>query len=105
MTAAGGTFAAGDLVMVARVHPPGHRRTPFYVRGKIGSIERACGVHANPEELAYGWSGTPGKRLYRVRFRQRELWPDYDGRDEDTVDVDIYEHWLRPVAGSGVGQR
>jgi nitrile hydratase subunit beta len=93
-------FGPGDRVLVTRVHPPGHRRTPHYVRGKVGIIERGCGAHPNPEELAYGWSGIPPKRLYRVRFRQRELWPDYSGQDTDTVDVDLYEHWLKPVHAS-----
>jgi Nitrile hydratase beta subunit, C-terminal len=87
-------FAPGEVVTVAGVHPPGHRRTPFYVRGKQGVIERFCGEFANPEELGYGFDGLPRKRLYRVRFRQKDLWDDYDGADGDTVDVDIYEHWL-----------
>ncbi len=87
-------FKAGDRVRVARVNPPGHRRTPFYVRGKVGTIERACGAHLNPEELGYGFTGEPRKQLYRVRFAQREVWPAYDGPGLDTIDVDIYEHWL-----------
>ena len=32
--------------------------------------------------------------LYRVRFRQKDLWADYHGNIEDTVDVDVYDHWL-----------
>jgi thiocyanate hydrolase subunit alpha len=32
-----------------------------------------------------------------VRFRQRELWPDYSGADRDTVDVEVYQHWLEPA--------
>ena len=87
-------FAPGDVVRVADAHPPGHRRTPFYIRGKQGIIERLCGEFANPEELGYGFDGLPTRRLYRVRFRQKDLWDDYDGADRDTVDVDIYEHWL-----------
>ena len=26
-----------------------------------------------------------------------EIWPDYHGPAHDTVDVDIYEHWLEPA--------
>ena len=52
-------FAVGDRVRVAKTHPPGHRRTPFYIRGKIGVIERYCGAFRNPEELAYGFAGEP----------------------------------------------
>jgi nitrile hydratase len=87
-------FAPGDRVRVASVNPPGHRRTPFYVRGKSGVIERVCGAHLNPEELGYGFSGEPRRRLYRVRFRQQDIWPAYQGAPDDTIDVDIYEHWL-----------
>ena len=90
-------FSPGDRVRVIRTHPPGHRRTPYYIRGKTGEIERVCGAFANPEELAYGFDGLPKKMLYRVRFRQKEVWPDYRGPDADTVDVDIFEHWLRPA--------
>lgn len=88
----------GDRVVIARVNPPGHRRTPFYVRGKVGVIERDCGDFLNPEELGYGFSGQPRRRLYRVRFRQHEVWPTYRGSADDTVDVDIYEHWLSRLA-------
>lgn len=90
-----GDFSPGDKVRVIRTHPPGHRRTPYYIRGKTGEIERVCGAFRNPEELAYGFDGLPKKTLYRVRFRQKEVWPDYRGPDTDTVDVDIFEHWLR----------
>ena len=90
-------YAPGDKVTVIRTHPPGHRRTPYYIRGKTGEIERVCGDFPNPEELAYGFDGLPKKTLYRVRFRQKEVWADYRGPDGDTVDVDIFEHWLRPA--------
>lgn len=94
-------FKAGDAVAVRVAYPPGHIRTPYYIRGKRGVIERMCGEFANPEELAFGRDGLPKRPLYRVRFRQRQLWPDYAGAAEDTVDVEIFEHWLEPVAGEG----
>ena len=89
-----GDFSPGDRVTVLGTHPPGHRRTPYYVRGRTGVIERVCGAFPNPEELAYGFDGLPKKTLYRVRFRQKDVWPGYRGADGDTVDVDIFEHWL-----------
>lgn len=92
-----GAYTQGDKVRVIKTHPPGHRRTPFYIRGKTGVIERSCGAFPNPEELAYGFDGLPKKTLYRVRFNQKEVWPDYQGPAVDTVDVDIYEHWLKPA--------
>jgi nitrile hydratase len=51
----------------------------------------------NPEEKAYGRDGTPGQWLYRVRFLQTDLWPGYPGPASDTVDVEIYQHWLEPA--------
>jgi nitrile hydratase len=53
-----------------------------------------AGIDPNPEHLAYGRLGHPPVPLYRVRFRQPELWPDYRGNAQDTVVVDIFEHWL-----------
>lgn len=91
-------FAPGDRVFVRAAYPPGHVRTPWYVRGKTGVVERVCGEFRNPEELAYGRDGAPGRTLYRVRFMQREVWDDYAERPGDTVDVEIYDHWLEPAA-------
>jgi len=90
-------FRAGDAVNVREAYPPGHIRTPHYIRGKEGVIERVCGEFANPEELAFGRDGLPKRPLYRVRFRQRHVWPNYGGAGEDTVDVEIFEHWLEPA--------
>ncbi len=90
-------FCAGDRVRIKNLHPPGHRRTPHYVQGKTGVIERYCGDFKNPEELAYGFDGLPKRELYRVRFSQTDLWPDYDGPDGDTLDLEIYDHWLEKI--------
>ena len=90
-------FRPGERVAVRAADPPGHIRTPWYCRGKEGVIERLCGAFGNPESLAYGLDGGPERPLYRVRFAQRTLWPDYAGPDSDTVEIEIYEHWLKPV--------
>lgn len=90
-------YAVGDEVTVIDRFHPGHRRTPIYVRGKSGRIERVVGPFLNPETLAYGRTGLPASVLYRVRFRQREVWPAYKGPSQDTIDVEIYEHWLAPA--------
>ena len=91
-------YTPGDRVLVRRAFPPGHIRTPWYIRGKSGVIERICGEFGNPEELAYGRDGTPKQPLYRVRFRQNEVWDDYAESPSDTIDVEIFEHWLEPGA-------
>ncbi len=95
--APGHRFNAGDRVRVIRRFPPGHRRTPHYIRGKVGEIERICGAFPNPEELAYGFDGEPAKILYRVRFAQKDVWPQYKGAERDIIEMEIFEHWLEPV--------
>lgn len=87
-------FHTGDRVLVREAYPIGHVRTPYYIRGKRGVIERICGAFGNPEELAYARSGEPARPLYRVRFLQRDVWPDYAGEGHDVVEIEIYEHWL-----------
>ena len=89
-------FQPGSTVHVRRGNPPGHIRTPYYIRGKQGIVERICGEFRNPEELAYGRSGEPKQVLYRVRFAQKDVWPGYAGPPDDTIDVELYEHWLEP---------
>ena len=90
-------FNVGDRVEIHMNISPGHRRTPAYVRGKIGTVERICGAFRNPEELAYGFDGLPKKILYRIQFRQVDIWPTYDGPDQDTLEIEIFEHWMKPV--------
>jgi hypothetical protein len=87
-------FRPGDSVTVRALYPIGHVRTPWYVRGKRGVIERLCGNYGNPEELAYARPGLPKQPLYRVRFLQREVWPGYSGGPQDSVDIEIFQYWL-----------
>ncbi len=89
-------FRTGDFVIVRDDYPPGHVRTPVYVRGKRGRIVRKLGEFENPELIAYRLKG-PRKALFAVRFAQTDLWPDYRGPRGDTVDLDLYEHWLTPT--------
>lgn len=95
--APGHRYNVGDRVVVKRAYPPGHRRTPYYIRGKQGVIERICGAYPNPEELAYGFNGKPEKTLYRVRFLQQHVWPRYSGPAHDIIEMEIFEHWLEPA--------
>ena len=91
-------FEIGQRVRVKDGDPPGHIRTPLYLRGKHGLIESRHGEFRNPEELAYGKKGLPLKPLYFVRFLQSDVWSDYSGAANDTLSADIYEHWLDPDA-------
>ena len=88
-------FRVGQKVRVLDLDRPGHVRTPFYIRGRTGEVERICGAFANPEGLSKMRDGLPKQPLYRVRFRQRDVWPDYAGPAADVVEVEIYEHWLQ----------
>lgn len=90
-------FAVGERVRVRKTNPLGHIRTPFYIRGHAGVIERLCGNFPVPEELAQMRSGLPAQPLYRVRFLQREVWPDYQGCNDDLVEIEIFQHWLEAV--------
>lgn len=91
---AGARFKPGEKVRVRKAFPPGHVRTPYYIRGHVGEIERICGAFPNPEELAQMRDGLPPVPLYRVRFAQKEVWPDYSGNPTDVLEVEIFQHWL-----------
>lgn len=88
-------YREGDPVTVRALFPPGHVRAPFYTRGHSGEVVRVTGPFRNAEERAYGRAGVRVP-LYGVRFRQRDLWPDYAGNGDDTLVADLYEHWLEP---------
>lgn len=90
-------FAPGARVRVLDLGKPGHVRIPWFVRHKTGTVERYCGAYPNPEELAYGRPGLPEIDLYRVHFPQAALWPDYDGPPIDTLELEVYDHWLAPA--------
>ncbi|MBX6374333.1 MAG: nitrile hydratase subunit beta [Acetobacteraceae bacterium] len=96
MTAA---IAPGTRVRVKADWPeergPCHIRTPHYVRGRTGTVERVLGAFPNPEDLAFG-RPAPRRMLYQVLFDQQPLWNE--GNPRDTVLIEIYEHWLEPVS-------
>ena len=85
-----------ERVRVKALTPPGHVRAPWYLRGKMGVIERPLGAFRNPEQLAYGLPAEE-KPLYRVRFSMRDIWGDAAENPDDTLDAEIYAHWLEKV--------
>ena len=91
-------FRVGDVVSVLDLGKPGHVRIPRYIRGRTGVVEQYCGSYLNPEELAIGRSDGRIVPLYRVRFGQRHVWPDYAGAAGDCLHIEIYEHWLAPAS-------
>ena len=92
-------FASGDRVRVRDDWPetrgPCHIRTPHYLRGLTGTVVRPLGAFPNPERLAFA---QPAERrpLYHVRFDQKPVWGD--GRQGDTLLVELYGHWLEKAA-------
>ena len=77
--------------------PPGHVRTPCYLRGKSGTIERRLGEFANPERAAYRLEKEM-QPLVRVRFTMVEIWGKNAENPDDTLDAEIYAHWLEKVS-------
>ncbi len=83
-------------VQVADRWPPGHIRTPGYLRGKIGEVERSCGPFNNPEQNAYRLPAD-SRELIRVRFTMAEIWGADAERPDDILEAEIYSHWLTPL--------
>ncbi len=87
-------YRVGETVKVAARPHPGHHRTPGYIKGKSGRIERLRATFRNPETRAYGGDGLPEMPLYLVSFAHADLWPDGADRQGDRIYVDVFEHWL-----------
>ena len=91
-------FKVGSKVRITKAYPPGHIRTPFFLRGKEGLIISHFGKYANPERLAYGLNGLPKLNLYQVLFEMETTWRgDGSFAAKDTLTADIYETWLELV--------
>ena len=90
-------FHPGQQVRIADRTPPVHHRVPAYAKGRTGVVERVCGIHGEPERFIRG-DGRPGRRLYRVRLDPHALWADYEGAAGDKLELEIFEHWLEPIA-------
>ena len=89
------TFAPGQKIRVKLDWPetrgPCHIRTPHYLRGRTGTIERHLGRYANPEDLAFARPAAV-LNLYHVRFDQPAIWGS--GQPGDEIVVEIFETWL-----------
>ena len=91
------SYRAGQRVRVAARAHDGHHRTPSYLKGKTGTVERVHQSFTNPETRAYGADGLPKCTLYLVGFDQADVWPDYPGAGGDRIYADVFEHWLEEV--------
>ncbi|MFY0614968.1 MAG: nitrile hydratase subunit beta [Hyphomicrobiaceae bacterium] len=91
-------YKPGQPVCVDDRAPLGHCRAPLFIRGHVGEVALIHGAFRDPERLAYHQPGLPPQVLYKVRFRQTDLWTDYAGNPADQLEVDVYENWLKPAA-------
>ncbi len=90
-------FTPGQRVRIDTRFEERHHRVPAYVKGHAGIIERVCHAVKQPELAAYHDPGEPLLPVYRVRLNMDDLWPVYDGPASDTLEIEIYEHWLEPA--------
>jgi hypothetical protein len=88
-------FKVGDRVRVKNLPNLFYSRTQMYVRGIEGTIAACSYQDILPEDEAFNRDGHI-QQYYIVRFRQKDLWPEYPF-DNDTVQTESGEHWLEPV--------
>ncbi|MBY0337744.1 MAG: nitrile hydratase subunit beta [Acetobacteraceae bacterium] len=90
-------FAPGSRIRVKDDRPEHlvriHIRTPHYVRGRSGTVQRVLGAFPNPEALAFNRPAEP-RVLYHVLFDQPPVWDE--GQAGDTLLIELFEHWLEP---------
>ena len=87
-------YHMGDQVRARNIHPKGHTRTPRYVRGRLGVIDRDHGVFIFPDTNAV-FAGKRPQHLYSVCFTAREIWGT-KAVVTDKVYVDMWDEYLEP---------
>lgn len=89
-------FQVGDKVAIDVRFPIGHYRVPLYVRGKSGTVTKIIERTAvNNEEEAFGRNAGSKLHYYRLSIPMQDLWPDYRGSLSDSLNIEIFETWLR----------
>ena len=88
-------FRAGDEIRVLQRSPLGHFRTPNYVRGKRGRVEKVIEPSAiNNEDEGFGRNAGVKRHYYRIAIPFTELWPNYPGFKNDGLRIEVFETWL-----------
>lgn len=90
-------FRVGDEVEVHDWQAIFYTRTQEYLRGARGVIATVAYESPAAEDEAFDYEaiGEPKPEwFYIVRFRMKELWPDYVGPDSDSVQTELPERWL-----------
>ncbi len=91
-------FNVGDQVVVRDLPVLLYTRTQEYVRGATGEI--AAVSYESPAAEDETWDGPDQKPewFYIVRFNMSELWHNYTGSGNDTLQTEIPERWLEVAA-------
>lgn len=89
-------FEIGDRVRIDDRAEPRHHRVPSYAKGQAGIVVRVCHTQGRPEVLSIEDSDTVSVPVYRVQLAQTDLWPGYTGSRQDTLEIEMFEHWLLP---------
>jgi hypothetical protein len=88
-------FKVGDRVRVRDVPYLFYTRCQMYTRGVVGTIAAYTYQDLIPEDEAFNWDGRL-EQYYIVRFRQKDLWPEY-AFDKDTLQTECPDRWLEPA--------
>jgi len=88
-----GRFKEGDRVRVKDAPNLFYSRTQMYVRGVTGTIARRIYQTVIPEDEAWNRDNAPPQWMYIVRFRQKDLWPEYPF-DNDTLQTELPDGWI-----------
>jgi thiocyanate hydrolase subunit beta len=88
-------FKVGDRVRVRDMPNMFYTRCQNYVRGVTGTIAACTYKDLIPEEDAFNFDGRL-EQYYIVRFRQKDLWPEYPF-ENDTLQTETQDHWLEHV--------
>lgn len=90
-------FEIGDRVTVRHTTSLFHTRTQAFTRGHTGLVVEHRPEWVIPEDEAWGRDDGRTEPFYVVRFRQKDLWPNYTGFEGDTLETEVSERWLIPA--------
>lgn len=90
-------FQVGQRVRVRELPAMFYTRTPEYVRGAEGVIAEVSYESPAPEDEAWDREDAKPEWFYIVRFNQAQLWDNYTGHPNDTLQTEIPERWLQAV--------
>ncbi len=87
-------FKVGDDVRIMDLPDLFYTRCQVYTRGARGTVVAL--VYESPAAEDEAWDNTDKPEwFYSVKFRQKELWPDYpDQYANDTLETEFSERWL-----------